>query len=77
MIIEQIIETGNARRNVWCKLSDLTDNGNNTYSFVSLDGNAIGFGSRVEVIDADMVLFYDNETQLLYPWLLKDEGGNG
>lgn len=74
MVIEQIFETGNARRNVWCKLNELIDNGDNTYSFnENFETNSLGFGSKIIVIDNDMILFYDNILNVLYPWAIRKE----
>ena len=70
MVIEKPLETGQPRRIVWCLDSDIVDNNDGTCSF--LEDFALGFGTKVNVINSDMVLFFDNETGLLHPWLIKE-----
>lgn len=68
MIIERPLETGQSRRKVYCKMSDLSSNGDGTYSFVNLSDSDLGFGSTVYVIDSDLKLMFDNTTGKLYDW---------
>lgn len=73
MIIERPLETGQPRRIVYCLSNEITDNGDDTYSFVNLSDSSLGFGSKIHVIDSDMELFFDNSSGLLYPWLIKED----
>ena len=73
MIIEKPLETGKARRIVWCLDTDIIDNNDGTYSFANIQSSSVGFGTKVNVINANMVLFFDNENNVLYPWLIKEE----
>ena len=69
MIIEAPFEIGQPRRNVWCSLSELTNNDDGTYSFTTLPDESLGFGSKVYIVDSpDLELYFDNTTGLLYPW---------
>ena len=75
MIIEQPLEVGQPRREVWCSINDLTPSNDDTYTFTNLPLNALGYGSIVYVIDEPgLVLYYDDATGILYP---KPTGGGG
>ena len=78
MVIESPLEVGQPRRIVFCKYNELIDNGDGTYKFIDLSGNALGFGSMVIVIDKSLILFYDDEEDLLYAFTLPTNGsGSG
>lgn len=63
------MESGQPRRKVWCEYADLVDNADGTYAFVNLPLDALGYGSKVYVIDrTGLTLFYDDNTGILYPW---------
>ena len=58
------------RADVWCMSTELSDNGDGTYSFADATAAAkIGTGSQIVVIDKPgLVLFYDAASALAYDW---------
>lgn len=72
MVIEQILEKDQPRKIVYCLSTDIQDNGDGTYSFVSLSASDLGLGSMVYVVDQPYtILSFDGE--YLYSW---SEGGD-
>lgn len=71
MIIERPFETGQSRRRIWCKLSDITLEQEGVYSWTNLPDEAVGDGSEVIVMDSPgKLLFYSASDNLLYDWSL-------
>lgn len=74
MRISAPLEIGTDRRNVWCLSTEITNNGDGTYKFVDLLPEALGFGSKIYVIDVPgQVFYFDNNTNKLYNYTITDE----
>lgn len=69
MTIERPLETGQPRRRIWCKSTDIQLESAGVYSWVNLPSEAIGDGSEVIVMDSpSKLLFYSVNDDLLYDW---------
>lgn len=79
---EQCYEGGTkwtTRAHAWAMSSELTDNGDGTYSIIDTEiADSFGTGSEIIVIDIPgKLLFWDAETQLAYDWTGSGGGGGG
>lgn len=65
-----LMDFGQTRAHAWAMSSELTDNGDGTYSIIDTEiADSFGTGSEIIVIDIPgKLLFWDAETQLAYDW---------